>query len=290
MKKNNIDILDSAMGTELINMGHVLPPHIWSAKINISHPDDIYQIHANNIKSGANLITTNTFRTTPRAYAKLGLSKNKAELNAKSSMESALRSCHKAAMQNTTILGSIAPLEDCYKPNLFPGEKVAEKEFYLLGSWLQEFGVDIILLETMNSIREIKSALHAMSKLTVPIYVSINIYENIFLKSGDSIVDIINLLKTFNINTLLFNCSSIKLLSDNVNKLVDNLQLKWGIYPNMGIGKPSANGVISNYENQNKFKSLIHKCIDLNARIIGGCCGTTHQHIKLIKKLTYEAS
>ena len=61
MKKHNLDILDSAMGTELINMGHVLPPHIWSAKINTSHPDDIYQVHQKNIRAGANLITTNTF-------------------------------------------------------------------------------------------------------------------------------------------------------------------------------------------------------------------------------------
>lgn len=290
MKKNNLDILDSAMGTELINMGHVLPPHIWSAKINTSHPDDIYQVHQKNIRAGANLITTNTFRTTPRAYLKLGLSKNKADFNAKTSMESALKACHKAAIHNTTILGSIAPLEDCYKPYLFPGEKVAEKEFYTLGSWLQEFGVDIILLETMNSFIEIQSALRALSKLTVPIYVSINIYKKIFLKSGDSVFDIINLLNTFNINTLLFNCSSIKLLSSNVNKFVDRQQLKWGVYPNMGIGKPSTNGVISNYETQNKFKSLVRQCIGLNAQIVGGCCGTTHHHIQLIKNLIHEVS
>ena len=70
MKKTHYKILDSAMGSEIIKRGEVLPDHIWSAQTNISNPDLVCSIHKDNILSGATHITTNTFRTTPRAYSK----------------------------------------------------------------------------------------------------------------------------------------------------------------------------------------------------------------------------
>ena len=62
------------MGSELIKRGEDLPPHLWSADSNLKNPELVYQIHKDYIDAGSSYITTNTFRTTPRAYGKTKLS------------------------------------------------------------------------------------------------------------------------------------------------------------------------------------------------------------------------
>ena len=126
---NNIKILDSAMGSELINRGEFLPEHIWSAHINTSNPQLIYQIHSENIQAGAQIIIANTFRTTPRSYMKTGLNIYDATHEAHTSLVSAINMARKASNKNALVLGSIAPLEDCYQPKLFPGIDIAYNEF-----------------------------------------------------------------------------------------------------------------------------------------------------------------
>ena len=66
-------ILDGAMGSELIHRGLELPEHIWSADANLSHPELVLEIHREYVEAGADYITANTFRTTPRAYENIGV-------------------------------------------------------------------------------------------------------------------------------------------------------------------------------------------------------------------------
>ena len=131
MKNNikNIKLLDGAMGSEFIRRGINLPEHIWSAHLNLEASEVIYKIHKEYLDAGADYLTTNTFRATPRAYSKIGLSLKEAEKSAELSLKSAIRIAKNAANENTEILGSIAPLEDCYTPELFPGVDAAKKEF-----------------------------------------------------------------------------------------------------------------------------------------------------------------
>ena len=161
--------MDSAMGSQLIKSGLSLPTGIWSAESNLSNPELVYKIHQENIAAGASYITANTFRTTPRAYMKMGLAQNEATLKSKESMNSAIRVAKKAASNKVKVLGSIAPLEDCYRPDLFPGLEVAVKESRTLGEELANGGVDIIILETMNSVIEIESCLKALQTIEKPI-------------------------------------------------------------------------------------------------------------------------
>ena len=128
-----IKLLDGGMGSELIRRGEILPNHIWSADSNIKNPELVCQIHKDYIAAGSTCITTNTFRTTPRSYRKTGLSESNSIEIAHKSLKTAVRMAKKARNDRTKVLGSIAPLEDCYKPELFPGENTAKKEFKQLG-------------------------------------------------------------------------------------------------------------------------------------------------------------
>ena len=163
-----LSLLDGAIGSELILRGETLPSHIWSAKVNLSNPNLLLSIYKEYINAGSNYITTNTFRTTERAYKKTGLSTIQANKIAKKSMHSAISIAKRAAKKSIKILGSIAPLEDCYSPQLFPGVENAKNEFSIIAKWLKEGGIDGYILETMNNIAETQTCLEVVQGYKLP--------------------------------------------------------------------------------------------------------------------------
>ena len=279
-----IKILDGAMGSELIRHGEILPPHIWSAKINLTNPNLIYKIHNNYIEQGADYITTNTFRSTPRAFKKMGQDDDDAYNNAKQSLQSAIQMAKKAANQCTKILGSIAPLEDCYSPTLFPGVKKAKKEFKDIGLMLNKSGIDIFLLETMNSIIETSTCLEAIKQFNIPIWVSFNLLNSTQIRSGESLEEAIAMTKNYAVSCLLLNCNPLNRTIKALTIIKENWKRKWGLYPNLGIGEPSTDGVISHYHSNAEFSKVVDISIRMGASIIGSCCGSNPKHIGLIKK------
>ena len=278
-----ITILDGAMGSELIARGASLPTHTWSAHTNIHNPNLIYQIHSEYIQAGANIITANTFRTTRRAFQKTGLSLINAQRMAHSSLKNAIQMAHKASNGRVKILGSIAPLEDCYKPELFPGINVAKNEFHVISNLLMESGVDAIILETMNNIPETLTALNVLKACNIPIYVSYYLTSSTKLASDESLQAAISILKPFNIKALLLNCSSINIINSAIDELIKFYNGVWGIYPNFGTGIPSQNGDINKIISDDAFLSLMEKGLENGASILGGCCGSSPRHIKLLQ-------
>ena len=272
------------MGSELINYGLSLPLDIWSAESNISNPELVYKIHQENINSGASYITTNTFRTTLRAYKKTGLSKEDSKLKSKESLNAAVKIAKDAAGNRAKVLGSIAPLEDCYKPKLFPGKNVAIKEFKDIGKELARGDVDIIIMETMNSIIEIESCLLALKNIKKPIWVGLNLLNSSSLQSGESIKSAIEKIKMFDVDCLLLNCNSINRTVSALKYLSTEWNKKWGIYPNLGIGEPSPTGEINKLSSDKEFLETAKSAVSLGSSILGGCCGSNSRHIKLLQK------
>ena len=289
---HKIKLLDGAMGTELIKHGELLPEGIWSASTNLTNPNLVYTIHKNHIEAGATYITTNTFRSTPRAFKKIGLSMNDAYKKSKKSFDSAIKSAKKASKINkcTHILGSIAPLEDCYLPLLFPEEKIALKEFQEIGEWVNNENLYGFLLETMNSIIETEICLKAISKFKIPVWVSFNLLDSERIRSGEKFKDAIEMVKKYSVNCLLINCNPLKRSYNALKILKTNWPLDWGIYPNLGIGEPSPNGIISSYHTNEEFLNTIQNSINLGANIVGGCCGVSPKHINLISQLITNKS
>ena len=281
---NNIKILDGAMGTELIKHGEILPKYIWSAATNLTNPNLVSKIHEHHIKAGARYITTNTFRSTPRAFQKFGLSIKDAHAKSKESFDLAIQSAKKASLSNNkvNILGSIAPLEDCYTPTLFPGEKLALKEFEEIGEWINSENIYGFLVETMNSISETEICLKAISKFKLPVWVSFNLLDSYKIRSGEKLEDAISMLNNYSVNCLLLNCNPLNRSYDALKIIQRKWKLEWGIYPNLGIGEPSPDGIITSHHTNGEFLNTIKKSIDLGANIVGGCCGVSPKHINLI--------
>ncbi len=281
-------ILDGAMGSELIKRGLILPQYIWSADANINFPELVLQIHREYVDAGADYITTNTFRTTPRAYLKTGITSKKANQMAKNSLMQAVEIAKNIALSTIKIIGSIAPLEDCYRSDLFPGRGIAISEFSQQGKWLAGAGVDILLLETMNSMAETEAGLCALKDADQPIWVSFVLKDSNHLLSGDRLADALHMLNTFQIEMVLLNCNPLDRTKNAVDNIVDNQIINWGIYPNLGRGEPSSGGCIAKHESMKKYLSVVEHALNSGASLVGACCGSSPEHISEIKKLKYN--
>ncbi len=290
-------ILDGAMGSELIRRGIALRQHIWSADANLTHPKLVLEIHKEYVNSGADYITANTFRTTPRAYRKLevrgeetGGRNQEAESLAKKSLNRAVEIAKEAADDSVKVLGSIAPLEDCYSPELFPGKDKAITEFRQLGEWLSEAGVDLLLLETMNSLAETEAGLIALQNFNLPIWVSFVLKDDEHLLCGELLIDALTLLQDYSVKMVLLNCNPLKRTENAMVCLAENWTEKWGIYPNTGLGEPSPDGQIFEYESMEKFTALMEKVVEMGASTIGACCGSTQEHISELSKIQIKST
>ena len=281
----DLKLLDGAMGSEFIRRGEILPPHTWSADVNLTNPDLLYGIHQEYVTAGVDYLTTNTFRTTPRAYQKTGLSYKEAYSTAKISMHNAVQMARKASNDSIKILGSIAPLEDCYSPDLFPGADLATKEFSVIAEWLADERIDIFLLETMNNILETKTCLDVVEKYKLPIWVSFNLLDSDHIQSGESLKDAIKMVDKFSVDCVLLNCNPLNRTFSALETLARYCSGKWGIYPNLGVGEPSPDGIIKDYHSDTEFIDLTKNAVKLGATVVGGCCGSNPKHIELLKNL-----
>ncbi|MEK9139284.1 MAG: homocysteine S-methyltransferase family protein, partial [Bacteroidota bacterium] len=118
-------ILDGAMGTELQRRGVDTGLPLWSANALMVHPEVILQIHKEYIEAGADIITTNTFRTTRRTFQRANLPDRSHALT-KTALKLAQQARESFPDRQLLVAGSIAPVEDCYRPDLVPSEKEME--------------------------------------------------------------------------------------------------------------------------------------------------------------------
>jgi homocysteine S-methyltransferase len=282
MKHDTFLILDGAMGTELERRGYSTTLPLWSAMANLEAPVLVKQIHDDYVAAGADIITTNTFRTTSYTFSKVG----KAEL-APHLTRLAVELARESAVQSgreVMVAGSLAPLEDCYRPDLVPDAEVIEREYVTQIDLLISTGVDLILAETMinrDEARFISSYLH---KCRFPYMMSFTITgEN--LLDGTSLKSVVPDIILHEPMALLLNCRSTSQISAGLSLLQDLYAGSVGAYGN-GPGRPDAT---TGWELQaggiEDYLRAVRHWVELGVLIVGGCCGTTPDHIAAIRSL-----
>jgi len=281
---NQVRLLDGAMGTELMRAGLDLPLPIWSGDVNLTHPDYVRRIHEAYLTAGVDILTTNTFRTTPRAYRNNGYEEHEARQRSHKSLERAVELARQPARADIIVAGSIAPLEDCYEPDLFPGIKFAQKEFRELAIWLQDAGIDVILFETMGSWPEIKTALSVTVDLQIPRWLSLILKNGNTLLDGTDLPNVLSNIKDYGIEMVLLNCSLCSITANAVDVLLRNWKGPWGVYPNVGAAMPTKEGVIEQKLSIKEFANEINNYLTSGAKIVGACCGSDPDYIKAARK------
>ncbi|MCH7613679.1 MAG: homocysteine S-methyltransferase family protein [Candidatus Marinimicrobia bacterium] len=276
-------ILDGAMGTELVHRGINIPLPIWSADTNLTNPEVVLKIHQNYVSAGADILTTNTFRSTTYTYRKAGYSQRKAKDQARDSLMSAVDLARKAAHENTIIAGSITAVEDCYSPNLYPGKNSAEDTYGELIEWFTETGVDLLLFETMGNLEEITIALESSRNVNKDRWVSLILKDSEHILDGHSLEDCVNMIKEFSISCLLLNCNKIETTNNALEPFLSLWTEEWGVYPN--LGKTDFDNDYFDIINDSKFGDSISLYLDQSPAVIGACCGSNPRHIEMLKSI-----
>lgn len=280
---NDFLLMPGAMGTELQRRGYDTKLPLWSAGANLDAPDLVEQIHYDYLVLGADICVTNTFRTTPRTYAKLGTP----EL-ARDAMKAAVGAAKNAAARITDrpvyVAGSFATLEDCYEVDLVPDDATLEREHNEQAEWLAEDGADYLFPETINSVREAKAMARAASQTGLPFMITFVVDAACNLLDGTPIERAIEETDFDGRLGIGLNCRPLDVIDDAFEKLSGVFDGPTVIYAN-GIGRPHNDlGWVfeENTDSVAKYLASAQRWEALGAQIIGGCCGTTPAYIKAL--------
>ncbi|TLD85396.1 methionine synthase [Helicobacter sp. MIT 11-5569] len=301
--KHQVLILDGAMGTEI--QKKEIPTWGENAKgekldgcseaLNFSAPNVIKEIHTSYLQAGANLIKTNTFGVMPWVLAEYGLESK----------------CKEIAIAGVSLvkecIAAHTPLEN-QKDALFiaaslgPGTKLPSlghidydtmfSGYCTCVEGFKEAGADIILLETAQDPLQIKAALHAAQEIApeIPIMVSVTIETTGTMLIGTDITTLFYILEPFNILSLGINCG---LGPDLARKHLQNLSAvcKFPISIHTNAGLPENRGGITYYPmGAEEFSTIEKSFLEINGvAFLGGCCGTTPEHIRQLVQKTKNA-
>ena len=277
-------ILDGPMGTEINRRNGDTTLPLWSARILIANPEMVKQIHIDYLDAGADIITTNTFRTQYRTLNRAGIG-DKAEELTKLAVKLSTEARNRIN-KNALIAGSIAPLEDCYSPHLVPDYEVAIREHKLMASWLASTEIDLFLIETMNSIKEAVAAVNITFQYDLPIWLSMTCNNEGNILSGDKWEALIQKIRD-KIDVLMVNCTSL-IGTTNALKKLSMLDInRIGLYPN--FGEIDTNTGWKSGLFPDNFQTYVESWLKFQPFVIGTCCGARPKDtLKLRKIIEYS--
>ena len=280
-------LLDAAMGTELQRRDADTTLPLWSAKTLIRDPELVWTIHGDEVAAGADILTSNTFRTHARTLGKAGLAARSGELTAR-----AVQLAHQAAAvpgRDVFVAGSLSPVEDCYRPDLAPDDDFLAREHAAQARFLAEAGVDLILAETHNSIREAKAALSAAKATGLPVVLSFVTDGAGKLLSQEAIGDAVRALRPLAPDVLGINCVPAARLAGDLEILASAAPgLPLSAYGNLGLPDESRGWAFTEELSPDEYAAHARRWLQLGARIVGGCCGTTPGHTRALRALLDE--
>ncbi len=273
-------LLDGATGTELHRRGVDTGLPLWSANALLDDDDArvLQQIHADYLAAGADILTTNTFRTHRRALAPSGNAERALELTRRAVEIACAAIDEVPASSPRFIAGSISTLEDCYQPGLVPPADQCRAEHSDRIHHLVECGVDVILIETMNSIREAVIAAKLATLTGTPVIVSFVCDPMGKILSGESLTDAAHELLPLGVCALGVNCGPTPYLAAPLEELRAACPPNFPLiaYGNIGYAHPEVGWVNTDAEAPAAY---CQHAAHWPVKIVGGCCGTTPAHI-----------
>ncbi|HNT11803.1 MAG TPA: homocysteine S-methyltransferase family protein [Spirochaetota bacterium] len=270
-------IVDGAMGTMIFQL---LPGYRGCLELlALEHPDAVKEIHARYIAAGADIIETNTFGGSAIKLAEYGLAGRCREINARAA-EIARAA---AAGNGTLVAGSIGPTGQLLEPMGEAGVEAAYAAFAEQARALRDGGADLIIVETMNDLQEAKLALVAAREAAgLPVVCSMTFEENAKTVSGTDIHTGLATLSEHGAAAAGANCSMgpdglVRLFERHIDRLRD-LGIPLSVWANAGMPE-FVDGVTRYRLTPEAFAETSARLAELGVSIIGGCCGTTPEHI-----------
>lgn len=271
--KDNILIADGAMGTILYSEGLDTCPEAY----NLSHPEKVEHIHRSYIEAGADIIQTNTYGANFEKLKAYGL-----EHKVKDIHQAAVKIAQKAANDDTYILGTVGGFRGVRQEDL--SLSAIQYHTGIQVDTLVEAGVDGLLFETYYDLEELTNIIQATRrKYDIPIVAQLTASNTNYLRDGSEINNALQQLKASGADVVGLNCHHGP---HHMQQSFSHIELPdegyLSCYPNASL-LDIDNSEFKYSDNAEYFGSVAQKLINEGVRLIGGCCGTTPEHIKFIK-------
>ena len=281
---DRIHVFDGAMGTMLYTKGIYI--NRCYDELNLSNPDLVREIHGEYMRAGADIIETNTFGATAHKLQQYGLEGSLHEINA-----IAAKLAREAAKDRAYVAGAIGPLGlriEPYGPTSFDE---ARDLFRAQAEALLEGGVDLFVVETFSDLSEIRQAIRAIRELCdLPIIAQMTIMTDGNTLFGTTPEVFTERLDEWGADVIGLNCGvGPAIILTALEKMREVTKKKLSTQPNAGLPRDvqGRQFYMCSPEYMSKFAK---RFIQAGAKFIGGCCGTTPAHIKLISDAVRAAS
>jgi homocysteine S-methyltransferase len=288
-------LADGAMGTMLFNAGH--GPEECLEALNAREPDSVAGTHRHYIAAGADLIETNTFGANRFRLAAHGLQDQVRDLNKRG----VRLAREEREISGTSVLvgGSVGPTGRTLEPFGTLTRDEATAGFREQIEHLLEAGVDLLVIETMGSLTEMECAIDAARACSdLPIVAMMTFAEDGRTLSGRTPEEIVMALAGRNVEVIGANCSVgpqrllavVAKMRAAIQNLPDGVTRPHiACMPNAGW--PTREGSRVVYRSSPEyFADFARKAADAGARLIGGCCGTTPEHIAAMRAAIDEVN
>jgi len=291
--KERVVVYDGAMGTNIQVRNPSLDDY-WgkencSEVLVLSRPDIIKDIHAAFFAVGCDVVETNTFGGTSVVLGEFDLRDRVAEINI-----AAAKLAKEVAAQFSTkerprfVAGSMGPTTKLPSLGHISFDEMAAA-YEEQAAALIEGGVDLLLVETAQDLLQAKIGAHgsleAMRKAgkRLPLTVQVTLQESGTMLLGTEIGAALTALEPFDVDIIGINCATgPKEMNDAVRYLGLNSTKEISVLPNAGLPHNEGGHAVYKLEPQELAKYHKHFVVDYGVRIVGGCCGTTPDHLKAV--------
>src|SRR5688572_755865 len=301
-------VYDGAMGTNI--QRYNLTPEDFGGKalegcndhLVLTRPDVIQAIHESFLAVGCDVIETCTFQSTPRRLEEWGIGEKTRDVNL-----AAARIARAAADKYSTpdrprfVAASLGPtgmLPSSSDPALsqITFTELSEN-YYQQSKFLVEGGVDLLLIETSQDILEVKAAVAGIERLfaelgrRIPIQAQVTLDVSGRMLLGTDIASAMTTLESLKVDVIGLNCSTgPEHMREPIRYLAEHATVPLSVIPNAGLPLNTGTGdAIYPLEPEPMARALSEFVRDFGVRVVGGCCGTTPEHLSAIVEAVREA-
>ena len=279
--KTDILLFDGAMGSMLMARG--MPAGMASEMMNIQKPDIVLDIHKAYLAAGSDVITTNTFGGSPIKMKAAGIGHLTDEAN-----QMAVKIARQAVSAGQFVAGDIGPMGDMLEPLGLISEDDATDSFARQAKILADSGVDLFIVETMFDINESLAAIRGIRSVSdLPIFATLTFAkgpQGFATIMGNQVAESMHILAGTGITAVGANCSiGSDLMIELAAEIRNSVTIPVIIQSNAGLPE-TINGQLVYPETPEVFAANIGQIKALGVEILGGCCGTTPDYIRAIRK------
>lgn len=276
--EKRIVVCDGAMGTMLYSKG--IPLSRCYDELNLTSPQLVKDVHLGYVKAGAEMLETNTFGANRFRLEKPGLVDKVREINL-----AGARLAREVAGEDLYVAGAVGPLGVRIEPLGPTSLDEAREAFREQIAALVEGGVDLIIVETMSDLQEAHQALLAAREAapSLPVVVQMTIQDDGSTPAGTLPEDFTRKLDEWGADLIGINCSvGPATVLETLERMTPLTTRKLSAQPNAGLPR-TVEGRNFYLCSPEYMANYARRFIQAGARLVGGCCGTTPEHIKAIK-------